>query len=147
MPVFPAGMLLPSAAAPSPPYVPLLIKDDPAFKKYFKLLQMGMPLEQVKLKMSAEQLDATVLDRPDDVSPNDPGVSVGAKLCVCMVLLSVLVLILLFLCLCSLRQQVEQRMGHLVPFLWSSCLASLCITSKSSKMVRIVAILMFLVSH
>uniref|UniRef100_K3WRT8 MYND-type domain-containing protein n=1 Tax=Globisporangium ultimum (strain ATCC 200006 / CBS 805.95 / DAOM BR144) TaxID=431595 RepID=K3WRT8_GLOUD len=72
MPVFSAGML-PPAAAPSPPYVPLLIKDDPSFKKYFKLLQMGMPLEQVQLKMSAEQMDATILDRPNDVSPNDPG--------------------------------------------------------------------------
>ncbi|KAF1326372.1 Peptidyl-trna hydrolase 2, partial [Globisporangium splendens] len=72
MPSFPAGML-PPATAPSPPYVPLLIKDDPAFKKYFKLLQMGMPLEQAQLKMSAEQMDATVLNRPDDVSPNDPG--------------------------------------------------------------------------
>lgn len=73
MPVFPAGML-PSPNAPVPPYTPLLIKDDPAFKKYFKLLQMGMPLEQAKLKMAAEELDASVLDRPDDVSPNDPGV-------------------------------------------------------------------------
>lgn len=77
MPVFPAGMLPPASSAPSPPYVPLLIKDDPAFKKYFKLLQMGMPVEQAKLKMSAEELDPTILDRPDDVSPNDPGVSIG----------------------------------------------------------------------
>lgn len=76
MPVFPVGMLSPASSAASPPYVPLLIKDDPEFKKYFKLLQMGMPIEQAKLKMAAEKLDPSVLDRPDDVSPNDPGVSV-----------------------------------------------------------------------
>jgi hypothetical protein len=61
--------------APQPPYVPLLIKNDPQFKKYFKLRDMGMPAEQVKLKMKAEELDPDVLDRPDDVSPNDAGVS------------------------------------------------------------------------
>lgn len=71
LPVFP-----PSVSAP--PYVPLLIRDDPAFTKYFKLLQLGMPVEQAKLKMTAESLDPTVLDRPDDVSPNDPGPSASS---------------------------------------------------------------------
>lgn len=60
-------------AMPMPPYVPLLVKDDDKFKKFFKLQQMGMPAEQIKLKMSAEDLDPTLLDRPGDVSPNDPG--------------------------------------------------------------------------
>lgn len=68
----------PSAVGPSPsaaPYVPLLVKDDPVFKKYFKLRDMGMPVEQVKLKMKAEEVDPEMLDKPDEVSPNDAGVS------------------------------------------------------------------------
>jgi hypothetical protein len=62
------------AAAPVVPYEPLYVKDDPKIKKYFKLRQMGMPDEQIKLKMKAEDVDPDLLDRPDDVSPNDPGV-------------------------------------------------------------------------
>ncbi|GMF12016.1 unnamed protein product [Phytophthora lilii] len=69
------------AAAPVVPYEPLLVKDDPQLKKYFKLRQMGMPDEQIKLKMKAEEVNPDLLDRPDDVSPNDPGVSLlnGAR--------------------------------------------------------------------
>lgn len=63
------------ASAPVVPYKPLLVKDDAKFLKYFKLRQMGMPDEQIKLKMKAEEVDPDLLDRPDDVSPNDPGVS------------------------------------------------------------------------
>ncbi|RHY21962.1 hypothetical protein DYB36_007629 [Aphanomyces astaci] len=66
------ALLQPVAA----PYIPLLVKDDPAFKKYFKLMSMGMPVEQVELKMKAEGFDASVLATPDAVSPNDPGVRV-----------------------------------------------------------------------
>jgi hypothetical protein len=73
MPAMPVGMF-PTSPTAAPPYVPLLIKDDDQFKKYFKLRSMGMPDEQIKLKMSAEKIDPTILDRPDDVSPNDPGV-------------------------------------------------------------------------
>ncbi|KAG6974445.1 hypothetical protein JG687_00000312 [Phytophthora cactorum] len=61
------------AAAPVVPYDPLYVKDDPKFQKYFKLRQMGMPDEQIKLKMKAEEVDPDLLDRPDEVSPNDPG--------------------------------------------------------------------------
>ncbi|EQC33474.1 hypothetical protein SDRG_08984 [Saprolegnia diclina VS20] len=73
----------PMLAPPSPPmtppmqpmvtYVPLLVKDDPAFKKFFKLLTMGMPKEQAQLKMKAGGLDGALLETPDAVSPNDPG--------------------------------------------------------------------------
>ncbi|KAG7401990.1 hypothetical protein PHYBOEH_008511 [Phytophthora boehmeriae] len=59
--------------APVAPYEALLVKDDPQFKKYFKLRQMGMPHEQIKLKMKADEVDPNLLDRPDDVSPNDIG--------------------------------------------------------------------------
>ncbi|GMF34151.1 unnamed protein product [Phytophthora fragariaefolia] len=62
-------------SAPVVPYEPLRVKDDPKFLKYFKLRQMGLPDEQIKLKMKAEEADPNLLDRPDDVSPNDPGVS------------------------------------------------------------------------
>jgi hypothetical protein len=50
------------------------VKDDLMFKKYFKLISMGMPQEQVALKMKADGLDASVLEKPEGVSPNDPGV-------------------------------------------------------------------------
>ncbi|KAK1944620.1 WASH complex subunit 3 [Phytophthora citrophthora] len=65
-------------AAPVVPYDPLYVKDDPKFQKYFKLRQMGMLDEQIKLKMKAEEVDPDLLDRPDDVSPNDPGPPVQA---------------------------------------------------------------------
>ncbi|POM58884.1 Formin-2 domain containing hypothetical protein [Phytophthora palmivora] len=61
------------AAAPVVPYEPLHVKDDPKLTKYFKLRQMGMPDEQIKLKMKAEEVDPDLLDRPNEVSPNDPG--------------------------------------------------------------------------
>ncbi|KAJ8546904.1 hypothetical protein ON010_g11331 [Phytophthora cinnamomi] len=61
------------ASAPVVPYSPLLVKDDPKLHKYFKLRQMGMPDEQIKLKMKAEEVDPDLLDHPDNVSPNDPG--------------------------------------------------------------------------
>ncbi|KAF0698593.1 Aste57867_10787 [Aphanomyces stellatus] len=63
----------PPATTPPPVYIPLLVKDDPAFKKYFKLLTMGMPKEQVALKIKADGFKPEVLDTPDGVSPNDPG--------------------------------------------------------------------------
>ncbi|KAG1693691.1 hypothetical protein DVH05_023093 [Phytophthora capsici] len=65
-------------AAPVVPYDPLYVKNDPKFLKYFKLRQMGMPDEQIKLKMKAEEVDPDLLDNPDDVSPNDPGPPVQA---------------------------------------------------------------------
>eukprot|EP00750_Incisomonas_marina_P027166 INCI6148.1.p1 GENE.INCI6148.1~~INCI6148.1.p1 ORF type:complete len:2196 (-),score=400.47 INCI6148.1:4293-10349(-) len=44
------------------------LSEDPVFEKYFKLLSMGMPKEQVALKMTAEGVDARVLDTPDEPS-------------------------------------------------------------------------------
>lgn len=55
-------------------YTPMLVKDDPAFRKYFKLLDMSMPIEQIRAKMETEGVSAALLDTPDAVSPNDPGV-------------------------------------------------------------------------
>lgn len=57
-------------------YVPMTVANDPAFKKYFKLKSMSMPVDQIKLKMEADGVDPDLLDNPCKVSPNDPGVSV-----------------------------------------------------------------------
>lgn len=46
------------------------VKDDPSYAKFFKLLKMGMPPEQVKMKMSAEGLNPDLLDNPDAPSPD-----------------------------------------------------------------------------
>ncbi|KDO24004.1 hypothetical protein SPRG_10700 [Saprolegnia parasitica CBS 223.65] len=69
----PSPPMTPPMQPAAPPYVPLLVKDDPAFKKFFKLLTMGMPKEQAQLKMKAEGLDGALLETPDAISPNDPG--------------------------------------------------------------------------
>ncbi|KAL7679653.1 putative Zinc finger, MYND-type, WASH complex subunit 3 [Plasmopara halstedii] len=63
------------AMCPAAPYEPLNVKDDPKLLKYFKLRKLGMPDEQIKLKMKADEIDPTLLDRPDDVSPYDLGSS------------------------------------------------------------------------
>ena len=44
----------------------LRIKDAPELQTYFKMLKMGVPHEAVKLKMARENIDASLLDRPDD---------------------------------------------------------------------------------
>ncbi len=40
----------------------VLLKDDPEFAKYFKMLKMGMPREQVLHAMTRDEKDQTVLD-------------------------------------------------------------------------------------
>lgn len=55
-------------------YTPLLVKDDPEFRKYFKLKDMNMPIEQIRLKMENDGVSEALLDTPNAVSPNDPGV-------------------------------------------------------------------------
>lgn len=47
----------------------LLVKDDPVYKKFFNLKKMGMPVEQIELKMTSEGLDAKVLATPNAVAP------------------------------------------------------------------------------
>nr|CCA26820.1 forminhomology 2 domaincontaining protein putative [Albugo laibachii Nc14] len=53
------------AVASTPPSTGLTAKEHPKYAKFFKLLRMGMPTEQVKLKMLAEGLDATILTTPE----------------------------------------------------------------------------------
>ncbi|CAG9823104.1 unnamed protein product [Phaedon cochleariae] len=44
-------------------------KEDPRFKKFFKMLQFGVPAPAVRLKMQNEGADPEILDNPDDVIP------------------------------------------------------------------------------
>jgi WASH complex subunit CCDC53 len=54
-----------STVAPATPSGPPA-KEDPTYMAYFKLIRLGMPLEQVKLKCQAEGNDPNVLDHPDE---------------------------------------------------------------------------------
>lgn len=69
----PDALLLGQCSATSPTLTSnkmLSVKEDPAYEKFFKLVKMGMPLEQVKMKMNAVGLNADLLDTPDVPSPN-----------------------------------------------------------------------------
>ncbi|VDM56499.1 unnamed protein product [Angiostrongylus costaricensis] len=48
----------------------VLVKDDPAFTKYFKMLKLGVVEAAVKLKMQSEGVDPSLLDQPCAPSPN-----------------------------------------------------------------------------
>ncbi|KAG7386450.1 hypothetical protein PHYPSEUDO_000279 [Phytophthora pseudosyringae] len=52
------------------------VKEHEKFAKFFKLMKMGMPLEHVKLKVSAEGLDGELLSTPD-VLVDEDGKKVG----------------------------------------------------------------------
>lgn len=63
-----------TAPPPGPDPNAMKVKDDPAYARYFKLMKLGMPVEQIKLKLSAEtDLDPNLLDTPDAISPNSGG--------------------------------------------------------------------------
>ncbi|KAK5980479.1 hypothetical protein GCK32_015141 [Trichostrongylus colubriformis] len=57
----------------------LLVKDDPAFAKYFRMLKLGVVEPAVKLKMQSEGVDPSVLDNPNAPSPNAIKASVPRK--------------------------------------------------------------------
>ncbi|KAL4093817.1 hypothetical protein PRIC1_011247 [Phytophthora ramorum] len=73
-----AGAIAPAAASNQV----MSVKEDPAYEKFFKLVKMGMPAEQVKMKMIAAGLNADLLDTPDAPSPNQKsaGSSAGGGL-------------------------------------------------------------------
>lgn len=50
---------------PAPVYTGPTVKEDPVYARYFKLLKLGMPVEQVKLKCQAEGNNPAVLDNPN----------------------------------------------------------------------------------
>ncbi|KAG3022538.1 hypothetical protein PC121_g10333 [Phytophthora cactorum] len=52
------------------------VKDHEKFAKFFKLMKMGMPLEHIKVKASAEGLDGELLSTPD-VLVDEDGKKVG----------------------------------------------------------------------
>jgi len=68
----------PGGGAPPPPPPPpaapkILLKDDPLYSKYFKMLKFGSPVGACKLKMEADGVDPSILDMdPDSPSPNQP---------------------------------------------------------------------------
>ncbi|CAK4130139.1 unnamed protein product [Aphanomyces euteiches] len=70
MPDAPSGKNLP-AAQPAATPTPVAVEVNPSHAKYFKLLKMGMPVEQVKLKASAEGLDPSFLDNPPPSAPSN----------------------------------------------------------------------------
>ncbi|GLD93157.1 hypothetical protein PINS_up001749 [Pythium insidiosum] len=65
------------ATTPSPPPAATakatLVKDDPEYAKFFKLLSMGAPPPAVKAKMTQAGLNAALLDTPDAVLPPKDG--------------------------------------------------------------------------
>jgi hypothetical protein len=67
-------------------YTPLMVKDDAEFKKYFKLKAMDMPHNQIKMKMEKDGHDPSLLDKPNEVSPNDPGVRIMVQSVVFIIL-------------------------------------------------------------
>ena len=53
-----------AAAAPAAADGPK-VKEHPDYQGYFKLLRMGMPMEQIKMKMEREDMNPDLLDTPD----------------------------------------------------------------------------------
>jgi hypothetical protein len=46
--------------------------EHPKYSKYFKMIQVGLPIDAVKMKMKSEGMDPTILDKnPDDMIPVD----------------------------------------------------------------------------
>lgn len=45
-------------------------KDDYRYKKYFKMVQFGVPSAAVKQKLQAEGMDPDILDSPEKVLPD-----------------------------------------------------------------------------
>lgn len=66
-------------AAPAAEAQPMTVKEDPEYEKFFKLVKMGMPAEQVKMKMSAAGVNPDYLDTPDAPSPNQKSGGAGAS--------------------------------------------------------------------
>ena len=58
----------PPPASPARPQ--LLLKDDERYKKFFKMMGMGVPAHVLKLKVESEGLDPAVLDMdPEGPAP------------------------------------------------------------------------------
>lgn len=70
-PEAPPQQAAPVFEAPPEPAAPLLLlKDDERYKKYFKLLGMGVPKNQLRLRMSQDGVDPDVIDMdPEGPAP------------------------------------------------------------------------------
>ncbi|KAF1766124.1 hypothetical protein GCK72_006080 [Caenorhabditis remanei] len=55
----------------------ILIKDDPEYNKYFKMLKMGVPEAGVIQKMESEGIDSSILKRGDEPSRSQISKSAG----------------------------------------------------------------------
>lgn len=42
--------------------------DDPTYKRFFKMSQVGVPIAAIKQKMEIEGLDSNILDNPDSIT-------------------------------------------------------------------------------
>ncbi|ESO89342.1 hypothetical protein LOTGIDRAFT_183391 [Lottia gigantea] len=52
---------------------------DPRYSKFFKMLQVGVPVPAVKMKMSAEGFNPDIIDKPDDPVADSGGGKVSAN--------------------------------------------------------------------
>ncbi|XP_055340091.1 WASH complex subunit 3-like [Paramacrobiotus metropolitanus] len=67
----------PVAAAEETSQNVLTVQKDPIYAKYFRMVQVGVPAQAVKLKMAAEGLNPALLDTPNAPSPGGPAPSGG----------------------------------------------------------------------
>ncbi|GAV07618.1 hypothetical protein RvY_17434 [Ramazzottius varieornatus] len=57
----------------------LTVQHDPVYSKYFRMLNVGVPLQAVKLKMKSEGLNPDLLDTPNAPSQANPSIPSSAK--------------------------------------------------------------------
>ena len=68
VPQAPPATQEPAAAAPppAPPAAPVMTnRTNPTYAGYFKMVDMGIPVQAVKHKMTMEGLDPSIMDNPD----------------------------------------------------------------------------------
>lgn len=55
---------------PEPVQTGVKTKEDYRYKKYFKMIQFGVPVPAIKMKLQAEGIDPDILDNPDKILPD-----------------------------------------------------------------------------
>ena len=56
------------------------VSEHPLYAKFFKMLKVGVPVHVVKAKMTAENIDSSIIDKPaDELVPLSDGPSEGPK--------------------------------------------------------------------
>ncbi|XP_023298220.2 WASH complex subunit 3 [Lucilia cuprina] len=51
------------------------VTEHESYKKFFKMLQVGVPLQAIKIKMQVEGLDCNMLDNPNAIIPFETNLS------------------------------------------------------------------------